>query len=323
MEPNSIYKKLNKVLTPLTVALALIVVMVATLGTGITVRAMQQKQVSAWRQSLPVSLLSHFIASDSVPIKNVAMMALGTGLFDGIKVMTPSGMTLVEIGRLSSDAEELEVKDESGGKWGSIFISVNDDAWMGPTLYLAAFLGAGLLILLLIVFLLSRFVLKREFSILDQCIEEIEAFSEEMISYQGSGPSSNKDAHNGTITKDRFSSREQKRMTLLVNRLVREVTTLALGIRNSEREKGEVQARAKTTEAIAQMTQMLAHDVRKPFSMLKTGLNLLQATSADPNKFKKNLAFLVSEVDRATRSVDGMLTDVMEIGSTSVAFQSQ
>jgi signal transduction histidine kinase/CheY-like chemotaxis protein len=71
--------------------------------------------------------------------------------------------------------------------------------------------------------------------------------------------------------------------------------------------------------AIAQMTSMLAHDVRKPFSMLKTGLNLLQATSNDPSKFKSNLAFLVSEVDRATKSVDGMLTDVMEIGSTSTA----
>jgi signal transduction histidine kinase/CheY-like chemotaxis protein len=74
---------------------------------------------------------------------------------------------------------------------------------------------------------------------------------------------------------------------------------------------------SKRDSALAQMTQMLAHDVRKPFSMLKTGLNLLQASSAEPNKFKNNLAFLVSEVDRATRSVDGMLTDVMEIGSTS------
>jgi signal transduction histidine kinase/CheY-like chemotaxis protein len=69
---------------------------------------------------------------------------------------------------------------------------------------------------------------------------------------------------------------------------------------------------SKRDAALAQMIQMLAHDVRKPFSMLKTGLNL-----SDPNKFKSNLAFLVSEVDRATKSVDGMLTDVMEIGSTS------
>jgi signal transduction histidine kinase len=69
--------------------------------------------------------------------------------------------------------------------------------------------------------------------------------------------------------------------------------------------------------AISKMTQMLAHDVRKPFSMLKTGLNLLQASAHESHKFTSNLSFLVSEVDRATKSVDGMLTDVMEIGSTS------
>ncbi len=71
--------------------------------------------------------------------------------------------------------------------------------------------------------------------------------------------------------------------------------------------------------AIAQMTQMLAHDVRKPFSMLKTGLNLLQSNANNPQKFRSNLSFLVTEIDRATKSVDGMLSDVMEIGSTSTA----
>ncbi len=73
----------------------------------------------------------------------------------------------------------------------------------------------------------------------------------------------------------------------------------------------------QTNQAVARMTQSLAHDVRKPFSMLKTGLNLLQVSSANPQKFSKNLGFLVSEIERATKSVDGMLTDVMEIGSTS------
>lgn len=69
--------------------------------------------------------------------------------------------------------------------------------------------------------------------------------------------------------------------------------------------------------AISKMTQMLAHDVRKPFSMLKIGLNLLQSSANDSKALKSNLALLVSEVERATRSVDGILSDVMEIGSPS------
>ena len=79
----------------------------------------------------------------------------------------------------------------------------------------------------------------------------------------------------------------------------------------------EAQRRNERDVAIAGLTQMLAHDVRKPFSMLKTGLGMLQAASNDPQKFKSSLSLLISEVERATKSVDGMLADVMEIGSPS------
>ncbi len=88
-------------------------------------------------------------------------------------------------------------------------------------------------------------------------------------------------------------------------------------IDNSLKEYVSIHTHHSTASALARMTQMLAHDVRKPFSMLKTGLNLLQATSGNPKKFESNLNFLISEIDRASKSVDGMLTDVMEIGSTS------
>jgi len=82
-------------------------------------------------------------------------------------------------------------------------------------------------------------------------------------------------------------------------------------------ETKRISALAATNMAISRMTQCLAHDVRKPFSMLKTGLNFLQDSSNEPEKFKRNLGFLVSEIDRATKSVDGMLTDIMEVDSTS------
>jgi signal transduction histidine kinase/DNA-binding NarL/FixJ family response regulator len=105
------------------------------------------------------------------------------------------------------------------------------------------------------------------------------------------------------------------------NSRFQEVQSLVAAVHSlSLREKREIEL-AKY-QAIAQMTQQLAHDVRKPFSMLKTGLNLLQASSHDAERLKSNLTFLVSEVERATKSVDGMLTDVMEVGSNStILFQ--
>ncbi len=75
-------------------------------------------------------------------------------------------------------------------------------------------------------------------------------------------------------------------------------------------------AQASVYKAVAATTQMLAHDVRKPFSILKMGLGML-GSAQDPGRIKKVLAILIPEIDRATRSVDGMIADVMEIGSTS------
>ncbi|MCX6111078.1 MAG: HAMP domain-containing sensor histidine kinase, partial [Proteobacteria bacterium] len=72
-------------------------------------------------------------------------------------------------------------------------------------------------------------------------------------------------------------------------------------------------------EAVATMTQMLAHDVRKPFSILRMGLGMLNRAQ-DPAGVRKVLASLIPEIDKAVGSVDGLIADVMEVGSTSAEF---
>ncbi len=74
--------------------------------------------------------------------------------------------------------------------------------------------------------------------------------------------------------------------------------------------------RTERLVAVAQMTQMLAHDVRKPFSMLRMGLTML-SNAKDPESLKKVMSRIVPEIDKAMSSVDGMIADVMEVGSVS------
>lgn len=68
--------------------------------------------------------------------------------------------------------------------------------------------------------------------------------------------------------------------------------------------------------AIARTTTMLAHDVRKPFSMLKMALGMMGRAS-DPAGVKAVLVKIVPEVNRAMGQVNGMLEDLLEVGSTS------
>ena len=75
-------------------------------------------------------------------------------------------------------------------------------------------------------------------------------------------------------------------------------------------------AEGEKNAAVASMTGMLAHDVRKPFSILRMGLGML-GKAKDPAAVKRILAGLVPEIDKAVSSVDGLIADVMEVGSTS------
>ena len=76
--------------------------------------------------------------------------------------------------------------------------------------------------------------------------------------------------------------------------------------------------RNAANSAIARMTQMLAHDVRKPFSILRMGLGML-SSARDPESVRSVLRRLMPEIDKAVGSVDGLIADVMEVGSTSTA----
>jgi len=68
------------------------------------------------------------------------------------------------------------------------------------------------------------------------------------------------------------------------------------------------------TEAmIAKSTKMLAHDVRKPFTMLQGTLDLLSSES-NPNSMRTLAKGAIPEIGAAINSVNGMIQDVMEVG---------
>ena len=66
--------------------------------------------------------------------------------------------------------------------------------------------------------------------------------------------------------------------------------------------------------AIAKTTQMLAHDIRKPFTMIRMLLDMLPQAESLEESNELTLEF-TEEIDRALLSVNGMLQDIMEVGS--------
>ncbi|RDB36130.1 MAG: sensor histidine kinase [Spirobacillus cienkowskii] len=68
--------------------------------------------------------------------------------------------------------------------------------------------------------------------------------------------------------------------------------------------------------AIAMTTQMVAHDVRKPFSMLKCTVDLLLKCKTQ-EEFKKIIDTFLPSIEKSITKVNGFITDIMEIGSNS------
>ncbi len=65
---------------------------------------------------------------------------------------------------------------------------------------------------------------------------------------------------------------------------------------------------------VAQMTQMLAHDTRRPFTMVEGVLSLIESSN-DMEEIKVIVKQYIPEVRKALQTVNAMITDVMEVGN--------
>lgn len=83
-------------------------------------------------------------------------------------------------------------------------------------------------------------------------------------------------------------------------------------LRHTLNQLAQEMTKQRVDAAIAQTTQMLAHDVRKPFSMVRSLLSLLDtAPTGEVSGIAKQF---IPEIETAIRAVNGMISDVMELG---------
>ncbi|MCX6126599.1 MAG: HAMP domain-containing sensor histidine kinase [Proteobacteria bacterium] len=99
------------------------------------------------------------------------------------------------------------------------------------------------------------------------------------------------------------------------------ITTLSQAIRRYDSELSASQKQLRDAEidaareaAISQMTRMLAHDIRHPFTALYMGLQAIEATD-DVERIRKIAKAASLEVRAALASVENMVKDITEFGS--------
>ena len=131
------------------------------------------------------------------------------------------------------------------------------------------------------------------------------------VRYEVLAPTSDVSKASENIGKDtlesvtiRGKSREFRQLETLVNQSIESIKL------NTKQ-----QISLKRAESIAATTQMLAHDVRKPFTMLQGVMSMLvRADSLEESQMI--IKDSIPEINRGIRSVNGMIQDVMEVGSS-------
>lgn len=91
---------------------------------------------------------------------------------------------------------------------------------------------------------------------------------------------------------------------------------LGYRIRVLDKKSSQTEGELRKIEGIVNTTQSLAHDVRKPFSMFKSIIQSVESVS-DPAEASEIMKASLPEVNQAMASVEGMIQDVMQIGSDS------
>lgn len=93
-----------------------------------------------------------------------------------------------------------------------------------------------------------------------------------------------------------------------------------IDVKKSFKEAKDEELRLATLSAIGSAVQMFAHDVKKPFSMIQSFVSLIDGTN-DPEKIKQLSQKHLPRIRQTIKRVDGLIYDIVEIGSNSDIIQ--
>jgi signal transduction histidine kinase len=106
---------------------------------------------------------------------------------------------------------------------------------------------------------------------------------------------------------DRITLVRQQRRQAQADLLVAEIQK-----RELQDEAQRVATKAAKSETIARMTQMLAHDIRKPFSLLQIGLDRLDNAGSNPTEIREVTRNIRLHVGQSLESANSMLSDILD-----------
>jgi signal transduction histidine kinase len=102
-----------------------------------------------------------------------------------------------------------------------------------------------------------------------------------------------------------------------IDKICENLIGMSENLYSSKNNLNNVLIKSQINDAIANSTKMFAHDVRKPFSIIKLLIDTIEKED-DFEKVKLILTTSLPFMNQAKNSVDNLISDILEIGSEAI-----
>jgi signal transduction histidine kinase len=102
-----------------------------------------------------------------------------------------------------------------------------------------------------------------------------------------------------------------------IDEICKNLIEMSENLYSSKNNLNDVLIKSQINDAIANSTKMFAHDVRKPFSIIKLLIDNIEKEN-DFEKVKSILTSTIPFMNQAKNSVDNLISDILEIGSDAI-----
>jgi signal transduction histidine kinase len=265
------------------------------------------KDLKIWVQSFPDSILPHLIDSDDFSVQSKVSLLQSTDLFTDFYVFRPQGETITGFGVVSpSDQNKQEIRDEAGVLWGQFSYTPNFNKVTSQIELYGAMALVVVVLLTLAIFLTIKRALRVEFKQFDSFIQRL--LGVVGIVRHKSGREDGLDDLEDLQSGDKESS-DQSMIRSAINSFIEELRQYDRRVAASRQLLIASEIKSARSDAIAKTAQMMAHDIRRPFQILESGLMVIGAGALDTEQVER----LHADIRRSKDDVEGLLNNLIEV----------
>lgn len=267
------------------------VFIVSLLSFVLAMKSRQDQAIFSIMDSIKSNLLQSIIEGDYYQVIDQTKKIYETDQFSHLSVTTNFGYQIKSFGQQAKNEVVINLVDDTNQIWGVVRYSVSYEEIIR---YSIVFAFICLMLVITLVFVAIK-LWERKYEdyfyplkiVIDKLsLSNIENTSIESLHYD-----------------EKYSDIEEiASLQKAMNRYI---------ILSEERKR--IELKNQRNAAIARTTQALAHDVRRPFTMLKGILSIIEASPS--GQAKKISSEFSHEITNAIENVNGMIEDILQVGA--------